>query len=128
MKYLYLISFIVSLITVCGCQESMEDKAEREAKEYTRKYCPTPVINYTRTDSIAFSKKTHVYTYYITFVGNMDNRELLNEHRTEIQQMLTTAVHESTNMKAYVEAGFHFEYVCHSEKNPKEVLLKLKIQ
>ena len=28
-----------------SCTESLEDKAAREAKEYTEKYCPTPYVN-----------------------------------------------------------------------------------
>lgn len=128
MKIKSLILLATSVVVLSSCQESLADKAEREAKEFTRKYCPTPVQNYTRTDSVVFSKTREVYTYYITFVDKMDDKVLINEHKGEIQKLLTDAIRESTTMKTYIEAGYHFEYVCHSEKNPKEVILTMKIQ
>lgn len=50
-----------------SCQETMEEKAARQAKEYTERYCPTPVVNYSRTDSIVFDRERKVYIYYISF-------------------------------------------------------------
>ncbi len=51
--------FLASLVV--SCTESLEDKAAREAKEYTEKYCPTPYVNDSRTDSAAFDKTTKMY-------------------------------------------------------------------
>ncbi len=48
--------FLASLVV--SCTESLEDKAVREAKEYTEKYCPTPYVNDSRTDSAVFDKNT----------------------------------------------------------------------
>lgn len=121
-KAITLLIFL-SLFAV-SCQESLEDRAVRDAKDYTRKYCPTPVINCTRTDSVVFDKQKHLYTYYITFVDNMDNVELINEHKAEIIQMLQSSVRESTSMKTYLEAGFKFQYVCRSGSDKKKVLLE----
>ena len=39
--------FLASLVV--SCTENLEDKAVREAKEYTEKYCPTPYVNDSRT-------------------------------------------------------------------------------
>ena len=39
-KKLIYIGIFASLLV--SCTESLEDKAAREAKEYTEKYCPTP--------------------------------------------------------------------------------------
>lgn len=108
---------------VVSCQESIVDKAEREAKEYTRKYCPTPEINNSRTDSIVFDRQTLTYTYYISFVNQLDDEELIADHRMEIEQMLIGNVRESTNMKMYLESGFRFKYVCRSGSNPEKVLI-----
>ena len=128
MSKIRLFQIITMLIIVLAstCQESLEEKAARDAAEYTRKYCPTPVINYTRTDSVSFNKTTHVYTYYCTFSGIMDNKDIISQHHTEITQMLAKAIKESTNLKPYVQAGFKFRYVCRSEKNPKNVLLQIQ--
>lgn len=119
--------FLVMIALLAGsCQESLEERAERDAKEFTRKYCPTPVQNFTRTDSVGFVRATRTYTYYMSFVDNMDNEELINEHKQEIHDMLGQALKESTNMKTYIEAGFKFEYVCRSGSDPKKVLVKFK--
>ena len=68
---LSLIPLLLSLLM--SCQESMEDKAARAAADYTRKYCPTPVINYTRTDSVSFNKSTRTYTYIWGMCGEKDD-------------------------------------------------------
>lgn len=120
--------FAALSLTFCSCQESMEQKALREAREYTRRYCPTPVINNSRTDSITFDPTHRLFTYYFTFVDAMDDAELIQEHQAELVEILTNSVRESTSMKQYVEAGYKFRYVCHSQKNPKVVLLQTNIK
>jgi hypothetical protein len=114
-------------IFLSSCQESLEDKAARQAKEYTERYCPTPVINYSRTDSVVFDKKRNVYIYYLSFCDMLDDSEIIEENRDKITDMLTQSVRESTGLKNFIEAGFRFEYVCHSEKEPKKVLFKVNI-
>ena len=114
-------------IFLSSCQESLEDKAARQAKEYTERYCPTPVINYSRTDSVVFDKKRNVYIYYLSFCDMLDDSEIIEENRDKITDMLTQSVRESTGLKNCIEAGFRFEDVCHSEKEPKKVLFKVNI-
>ena len=115
------------LLFLSSCQESLEEKAARQAKEYTERYCPTPVINYSRTDSVVFDKKRNVYIYYLSFCDMLDDSEIIEENRDKITDMLTQSVRESTGLKNFIEAGFRFEYVCHSEKEPKKVLFKVNI-
>lgn len=113
-------------IMAASChQESLEDKAARDAREYTRKYCPTPTINYTRTDSVTFDRTGHVYTYYCTFSDVMDDEEIISRNKLKITEMLAASIRENTNMKPYIQAGFRFRYVCHSDKDPKAVLLEV---
>lgn len=125
MKILPIVAGIAMLLSFSSCQESLEDKAEREAKDYTRKYCPTPKQNYSRTDSIVFNKQRKVYTYYVSLYDEMDNQEVIDRNRDQITSMLQQSIRESTSIKNFVEAGFRFEYVCHSGSDPKKVLLKV---
>lgn len=126
MKVLSLIAIGALLLSFSSCrQESLEDKAEREAKDYTRKYCPTPKQNYSRTDSIVFDKRRKVYIYYVSFYDEMDNQEVIDMNRDRIASMLQQTIRESVSVKNLVEAGFRFEYVCHSGSDPKKVLLKV---
>ena len=107
-----------------ACHESLEDRAAREAKEYTEKYCPTPVNNSTRTDSVIFDKATRTYHYYCTLTGIMDSAVIINKNKSKINDGLLQSITKSTNIKAYKEAGFNFAYTCRSQKNPRLILFE----
>ena len=47
------------LTMLVGCQESLEDRAAREADEYTQKFCPVKLNGNTFLDSMTFDKKSH---------------------------------------------------------------------
>lgn len=109
-----------------ACHESLEKRAQREAKEYTAKYCPTPPNNYTRTDSVVFYPETKTYHYYCSFVDKMDDAEIIEKNRQLIDDMLLKSIIESTDLKPYKDAGFTFAYTCHSGKEPQKVLFEAK--
>ena len=98
MRKIYIL--LLGAASLAACHESMEKRAQREAKEYTAKYCPTPAVNYTRTDSVVFYPET--------------------------KTMLLKSIIESTELKPFKEAGFTFAYTCHSDKNPQKVLFETK--
>ena len=123
-KNYFISSLALVLALTTSCHESMEDKAEREAKDYTRKYCPTPFVNYVRTDSVTFNKNTHSYTYHCSFGDVLDNRDIVAANRQRLHNLLRASIRESTSMKPYIEAGYHFHYVCRSASNPQEILIK----
>ena len=54
MKRTVFLLAIVALLV--ACQESLEDRCAREAKEYTEKKCPTLVIKDVTLDSLRFEK------------------------------------------------------------------------
>lgn len=126
-KLLLCIFAVVGVVSLMACQETMEEKAARQAKEYTERYCPTPVVNYSRTDSIVFDRERKVYIYYISFCDALDDPDIIDQNRDKITDMLTQSVREATGLKNFVDAGFRFEYVCHSAKEPKKVLFKITI-
>ena len=112
-KKLIYIGIFASLLV--SCTESLEDKAAREAKEYTEKYCPTPYVNDARTDSAAFDKTKKIYTYYISLRNKADNKKAIDANKE--------ALDNNPGLKKYKEEHFTFRFVYHSAKNPKEVLL-----
>ena len=114
--------FFVGILTFASCHENLEERAAREAKEYTEKFCPTPVENFTRTDSIVFEKATKTYRYYCTLTGKMDNATIISQNKEALHTQLAKSLTESTSIKAYKDAGFNFAYTCRSESNPKIVL------
>jgi len=80
--------FLFTALVLVACNESLEDRAEREAREYTARYCPTPVVNNSRTDSVAFDKATKTYTYYCTLTGEYDSAEFIAKYGGELNSRL----------------------------------------
>lgn len=110
---------LAALLFLCSCHENMAERAEREAKEYTARMCPTPIVNDTRVDSLTFNKETLSFTYYYTLCGECDTMAFIDKNREELRDGLRKSLANNPNVKGYREAGFSFEYVIHSQKNPK---------
>lgn len=109
-------------LSLSSCHESLEKRAEREAREFTEKNCPTPPQNDAITDSLVFDVVTRTHKTYLTFTGQIDNPEAIKEHEEDIRKELLNTIRQNTSMKAYKDAGFNFEYICRSEKEGKIVL------
>lgn len=56
----------VTLFTACH-HDSLEDRAERDARDYTERYCPTPFTDNQRTDSITFTRTDKTFHYFTRF-------------------------------------------------------------
>lgn len=115
----------LSVLTACN-HYSLEERAEKEADEFTAKYCPTPINNMQRTDSIVFDRATHTFSYYYSLVGAADNIEAINKVRAVIRKALLDDLVNNTGNKAYKEAGYGYRYVFHSGKT-KQVLFEEKL-
>ena len=120
-KKLIYIAVLVSLLA--SCTESLEDKAAREAKEYTEKYCPTPYVNDSRTDSATFDKSTKTYVYYISLRNKADNKQVIEANKNKLHKIQKEALDNNPGLKKYKEEHFTFRFIYHSAKNPKEILL-----
>ena len=117
---------IAATILLSGCQESLEKRALREAREYTERYCPTPVQNYTRTDSVVFDLASHTYHYYCSVVGDLDDAKIFGLNQKKIDGALLQSVRENTSFLAYKKEGFSFAWTLRSGKNPKVVYFNRK--
>jgi hypothetical protein len=122
----FLLSFLgVSglLMTLTACHhDSLEDRAEKETKDYTARYCPTPVQNFQMTDSISFTRATKTLNYYYKFADKADDEKLIAEAKPKLLKLLIAQLKEDTKLKAYKDAGYHFHYVYRSRKSGKVVL------
>lgn len=121
-KMLFLIVSSV-LFGFSSCTESLEDKAEREAKEYTEKFCPTPVVNGSSTDSTVFDRTTKTYIYYITLSGNADKPEIIAKNRKVLHDTQKAALDNNPGIKKYKEAGLNFRFLYRSASHKDSVLL-----
>lgn len=124
-KYLIVYFFLISLCLM-GCQENIRDRAEREAKEFTLKNCPTPAYNDCITDSLVYDKKSDTHYTYVRFTGDNDNSEAINSHKDEIREAIRKSLLADAKLKPFIEEGFNFEYVCRSYSCPDSVILHLR--
>jgi hypothetical protein len=115
-------SFALFLI---ACQESLEDRCAREAKEFTRKNCPSKIEKNINIDSLTFERETHTLHYYYTLTGNADREGVMEEING--LDILKENLKNSTAMKVYKENHYNFTYTYHSEKDPKKVLLEVTL-
>lgn len=115
----------MAVAALTACQESVDERAAREAREYTEKYCPTPPQNDVVTDSMTFDTKTRAIVTYLTFSGLIDDAKAISEHSDEIRRGQLEAIRQNTTLTNYKEAGLTFVYVCRSQKKPGTELLRM---
>ncbi|MGI6222886.1 MAG: hypothetical protein ACOYJG_04690 [Prevotella sp.] len=121
MRNLLIIFALVSCLV--SCQKNLDERAEKEAKDFTTKYCPTPEKNFERTDSMTYEKSSKTFIYWKTLSGNADDKQLLNKNKDKLHEAILEVVNNNTNLQLYKENGFTFRYVFHSASHPSEVLL-----
>lgn len=117
--------FICLLIASClltACQESLEDKCVREAKEYTEKKCPAPIGKDMVIDSMTFDRATHTLHYYYTLSGHADNSELTQT--VDVYDILLEQIKNATSVKEYKDAGYSFSYTYRSAKDKTNILFE----
>ena len=128
MKYKIFAFFIFALaFSSCTERQTLEEKATADAREFNRRYCPTPVVNFMRTDSISFNPKNHTFTYSYSFCDMLDNEKIVAINKNKITNVLTSSVKNSTSMKTYIESCYRFHIVCHSDKSPRTTLFELNL-
>ena len=124
----YLLFAVASLALMCSCHhDTIEDRAEREAKEYTKKFCPTPYSNDVRTDSLSFDKSSKTFTYYCRLRGLIDNPNVIAENEAKLKNAIRENFSNDTGTKIYKDASFNFIYILRSDKDPNTILLKVKL-
>jgi len=120
MKKLFV--FALAIIAFYACQETLEEKAIREAQLYTKKNCPSQIAENLIIDSLVFEASTHTLHYYYTLTGIADSVGLLNQ--SEARSSLLKELKNTTSMAGYKEAGYQFAYSYRSQKDPKTMLFE----
>lgn len=108
----------LAALSLTGCHRTnLEDLAAKSAADYTERYCPTPVQDYQRTDSVGFDRATHTFSYYYTISGKIDDPEVIAKGRKQIIGSIRSSLNENTSMKEFKQAGYNFHYVFRSQKS-----------
>ncbi len=114
-KYLFLTILAIGLTS---CQESLEERCQRELAEYTKKNCPAYVDRFTVQDSVTYEPDTRTIHYYYTLSGNADNIDNLQGARN----ILINQLRNTTFLKAYKDDGFRFSYTYYSKSTGKKLV------
>lgn len=120
----YGVTMLLTLV-ICSCHhDTLEDRAEKETREFTQRYCPTPADSNSlqRTDSLTFTRADKTIHYYFTLVGKADNEEVVKKIMPQLKNAIRTNLQNDTKNRAYKEAGFKFNYVYRSESTGKILL------
>lgn len=112
---------VISALLLVSCQESINEKAAREAKLYTQKNCPALLAENIRIDSLAFEPASRTLHYYYTLSGTADT--IVPSRQPAMREALLHDLKNTTIMKAYKDEGFNFAYTYRSEKNPEAIIL-----
>ncbi len=118
--------FAFAVLIFSGCHRTtLVDLAAKTAEEYTERYCPTPIENGQRTDSVTFSRDTHTFGYYYSLSGKLDDPTIIENNKKQIISTILSSLKENTSMKEYKQAGYNFRYVMKSVKTGEVLIDKL---
>jgi hypothetical protein len=54
----------------------------------------------------------------------LDDSANFNRVKDQVHELMLKELVEATNIKAYKDAGFNFEYICRSASNPHLILYR----
>ena len=118
-----LLFFLLTMLLFCACQESIEDRAERDAREATTKRCPLRMSKDIVLERIDFDKATR--TWQQTHLWDIDTTIVLSEEA--IKEVLLTELLNAPSYKAYRDAGFNFKYIYCRMTNPKDTVINMTL-
>lgn len=111
---------ILTVALLASCQETLEERGAREARDYTKKHCPAPIAHQVTMDSMTFDKASHTFSYCYTLSGTLDDTLYISMNNP--RDLLLQQVKNSTNLKIYKEADYKFRYIYNSAQNKGAVL------
>lgn len=114
---------VMVAIVLVSCQESLEERAAREAKEMTESKCPMPVDNNTVLDSVVFDIPTLTQTQYFRFIGESDDSSRLEEisGAYDLKELLIRELKGQTGYKTLMNRGVNFRYVYRSTRQRDKI-------
>jgi hypothetical protein len=120
-----IVFFVAALLLLAACQESIEERAAREAREMTEAKCPMPIGNNMMLDSIVFDIPSHTQSQYFRVLGEIDNESLLRSMDTK--SLLVSELKNNPSYLPLMERNVVFHYVYRSGSDTEKVLLDLTL-
>ena len=120
-------TIIVALtaLLATACQESLEERAAREAREMTETKCPMPVGDNLLLDSVAFDIPSLTQSQYFSVHGELDDDSLFKS--VDTRSLLLNELRNAPSYRPLMERGVAFRYVYYSHSDADKVLLELTL-
>ena len=109
----YLLLVLTSVILLSSCQEKKADFFERDAREYTEKYCPQPCGDgITTLDSIVYEKEGvgTLKMFYSLTMTDAEHEKMMNV-LGELGDANLSILRSSVILAKHKEAGMDFKYI-----------------
>ena len=121
--------FATALLLLSSCQESLEEKAAREAREVTESKCPMPIGDNMYLDSIVFDIPTLTQTQYFRFTGNSDNDSTVEKiiNNNDLKGTLVQELKNTPSYKALINKGITFRYIYGSTADTKKTYIDITV-
>lgn len=121
--------FATALLLLTSCQESLEEKAAREAREVTETKCPMPIGDNMYLDSIVFDIPTLTQTQYFRFTGNSDNDSTVEKiiQNNDLKATLVKELKNTPSYKALINKGITFHYIYGSTADAEKTYIDITI-
>jgi len=121
--------FSTALLLLSSCQESLEEKAAREAREVTESKCPMPIGDNMYLDSIVFDIPTLTQTQYFRFTGNSDNDSTVEKiiKNNDLKGTLVQELKNTPSYKALINKGITFRYIYGSTADTKKTYIDITV-
>lgn len=117
--------FLLAPFVLLSCQESLEERAAREARQMTETKCPMPIGDNMLLDSIVFDIPTLTQSQYFRVYGDLDSDSVFES--VDSRSLLLSELQNTPSYRALMERGVDFRYVYRSSKAPDTVLLDLTL-
>ena len=116
---------IFALALLSACQEKMEERAARDAKEITEKKCPMPLGN----DGNVILERVEFDIPTLTWKESLllDIYADAELNGAEVKDVLISELKNTPSYKPYMDNGFNFQYVYCRMSNPKDTLIDITL-
>ena len=117
-KRVHYILLSVALLAFSSCQEKLQDRFEREAREYTATYCPQHLDEVTVLDSMVFEPDggdgdAGDLRMYYSVTLTSEQRDALMNCLEELGDQNLKVVRNSVMFTKFKEVGTSFTYIYH---------------
>ena len=110
-------------IVLLSCQESKEERFEREAREFTQKNCPRAEFeDLIFLDSLVYHNDgTNDYKHCYSVKGDSAMLAEIDNQHEQLHERLLTAVRNSVDMRHVKDAGLNIMYVYYNAESHQKI-------